>query len=178
MKNRGRRVRLGVRDNMKVAYIQKSPGHLPVTSFSDAAQLPMHATALGKVLLAFAPPNIVRPAVGSRLPAYTPWTQHRPDRLHRTLHQVRRRGYATDMGELYGNSRAVAVPVLDVDHSVIAAIETSVDNLAPDTLADVVPALTLAARCLGRVIAPPDEWAAKTQARRAVDHVGHRAGDV
>jgi len=75
-----RRVRLGVRDNMKVAYIQKSPGHLPVTSFSDAAQLPMHATALGKVLLAFVPPNIVRPAVGPRLPAYTPWTQHRPDR--------------------------------------------------------------------------------------------------
>lgn len=52
-----RRVRLGVRHNMKVAYIQKSPGHLPATSFSDAAQLPVHATALGKVLLAFAPPT-------------------------------------------------------------------------------------------------------------------------
>jgi len=160
-----RRVRLGVRDNMKVTYIQKSPGYLPVTSFSDAAQLPMHATALGKVLLAFAPPNIVRLAVGARLPAYTPWTQHRPDRLHRTLRQVRRLGYATDMGELHGNSRAVAVPVLDVDYSVIAAIETSVDHVAPDTLADVVPVLTLAARCLGREITSPDEWAAKTPER-------------
>jgi DNA-binding IclR family transcriptional regulator len=173
-----RRVRLGVRDNMKVAYIQKSPGHLPVTSFSDAAQLPVHATALGKVLLAFAPPNIVRLAVGSRLPAYTPWTQHRPDRLHRTLHEVRRLGYATDVGELHGDSRAVAVPVLDVDHSVIAAIESSVDNVAPDTLADVVPTLMLAARCLGREITPPDEWQREPGARRAVDRVGHRVGYV
>jgi DNA-binding IclR family transcriptional regulator len=43
--------------------------------------------------------------------------------------EVRRLGYATDVGELHGNSRAVAVPVLDFDHIVIAAIETSVDNL-------------------------------------------------
>jgi DNA-binding IclR family transcriptional regulator len=80
-----RRVRLGVRDNLKVTYIEKSPGHLPVTSFSDAARLPAHATAVGKVLLAFASPNIVRLAVGSRLPAYTPWTEHRPNGLQRTL---------------------------------------------------------------------------------------------
>jgi DNA-binding IclR family transcriptional regulator len=169
-----RRVRLGVRDNMKVAFIQKSPGHLPVTSFSDTTQLPAHATALGKVLLAFAPPNIVRAAVGSRLPAYTPWTHHRPDRLQRTLHEVRRLGYATDVGELHGNSRAVAVPVLDVDHSVIAAIESSVDNVAPDTLANVVPALMLAARCLAREITSPDEWQREPGARHAADRVGHQ----
>jgi DNA-binding IclR family transcriptional regulator len=182
-----RRVRLGVRDKVKVAYIEKSPGHLPVTSFSDAARLPAHATAVGKVLLAFAPPNIVRLAVGSGLPAYTRWTQRRPDRLQRTLLEVRRLGYATDVGELHENSRAVAVPVLDCDHSVIAAIETSVDNVAPDTLANVVPALTIAARCLGREITPPDEWAAITAERAArltvsaaeLDTVGgghHRAG--
>ena len=57
-----------------------------------------------------------------------------------------------DVGELHGNSRAVAVPVLNFDHIVIAAIETSVDNLAADTLATVVPALRFAARCLGREI--------------------------
>ena len=56
----------------------------------------------------------------------------------------------------------MAVPVLNFDHIVIAAIETSVDNLAADTLATVVPALTFAARCLGREITPPDEWAVKT----------------
>jgi IclR family transcriptional regulator, acetate operon repressor len=160
-----RRVRLGVRDNLKVAYIEKSPGHLPVTSFSDGARLPAHATAIGKVLLAFAPPNIVPLAVGSGLRAYTRWTQHNPDGLRRTLHEVRRLGYAVDVGELNENSRAVAVPVMDFDHSVIGALETSVDNVAPDTLANVVPALTLAARCLGREITPPDEWAARTVER-------------
>jgi IclR family transcriptional regulator, acetate operon repressor len=181
-----RRVGLGVRDNLKVAYIEKSPGHLPVTSFSDAARLPAHATAVGKVLLAFASPNIVRLAVGSRLPAYTAWTEHCPNGLQRTLREERRLGYATDVGELHGNSRAVAVPVLDFDHIVIAAIETSVDNLAADTLAPVVPALTFPARCLGREITPLDEWAVKTAecaARRTVsatklDSVGirhHRA---
>ena len=52
-----RPARLGVRDNLTVAYIEKAPNHRPVTSFADAARLPVHATAIGKALLAFAPPT-------------------------------------------------------------------------------------------------------------------------
>ena len=42
-----------------VAYVEKRPGAGPPTSWSDAATLPAHATALGKVLLAFGPREAV-----------------------------------------------------------------------------------------------------------------------
>ena len=53
------RARLGVLRDLEVAYIQKEPGPAPSTAFSAAATLPLHATALGRVLLAFAPSRTV-----------------------------------------------------------------------------------------------------------------------
>ena len=50
------RARLGVLRDLEVAYIQKQPGPRPATAFTAAATLPPHATALGRVLLAFSPP--------------------------------------------------------------------------------------------------------------------------
>lgn len=147
-----RRARLGVRDNLKVTYIEKSPGHLPVTSFADAARLPAHATAIGKALLAFAPPDITRMAISSSLPAFTAQTAHRPDQLHHALDEVRRTGYAVDRGELRSQTHAVAVPVLDADSIAIAAIEIEVDDVAPNKLADLVPILALAAHRFRREV--------------------------
>lgn len=40
-----RPMRLGVLDELEVAYIEKAPGYTLVTSFSPAARLPAHATA-------------------------------------------------------------------------------------------------------------------------------------
>jgi DNA-binding IclR family transcriptional regulator len=48
------RARLGVLAGLDVAYIEKQPGHRPVSSFSAAATLPAHPTALGRALLAVA----------------------------------------------------------------------------------------------------------------------------
>ena len=50
----GRPVRLGVLRELRVTYVEKT-GRAPATSFAAGAQLPLHASALGKVLLAFAP---------------------------------------------------------------------------------------------------------------------------
>src|SRR6476661_10519657 len=47
------RARLGVLHELQVAYIEKEPGHRPVTCFTRAATLPAHPTALGRALLAF-----------------------------------------------------------------------------------------------------------------------------
>jgi IclR family transcriptional regulator, acetate operon repressor len=169
-----RRARLGVRDNLEVAYIEKSPGHLPVTSFADAARLPAHATAIGKALLAFAPPEITRMAISSSLPAFTARTAHRPDQLYHALDEVRRTGYAVDRGELRSQTHAVAVPVLDTDSIAIAAIEIEVDDLAPDKLADLVPILALAAHRFRREVGMDFGFARPAARGEQVDHHVHR----
>ena len=70
---------LGVLDDLEVAYIERQPGFRPVSTFSAAARLPVHATALGKALLAFAPAQVVRMVLGPSLSAFTPATLTNPE---------------------------------------------------------------------------------------------------
>jgi IclR family acetate operon transcriptional repressor len=102
-----RPVRLGVLDELEVAYIEKAPGYTPVTSFSPAARLPAHATALGKALLAFASPDIVRLITAAPLPAYTARTLVRADQLLHAMQCTRRTGPAISRGELTVDTYAI-----------------------------------------------------------------------
>jgi hypothetical protein len=52
----GAPVRVGFLDGMGVAYVEKSSAHVPVSDLSPA-RLPVHATAVGKALLAFTSPR-------------------------------------------------------------------------------------------------------------------------
>src|SRR6476469_3371572 len=52
----GCRARLGVLQELDVAYMEKRPGRCPVTDFTAAATLPAHPTALGRALLMFGRP--------------------------------------------------------------------------------------------------------------------------
>ena len=45
--------RLGVVEGVEVAYVEKKAGVEPGTLFPNPARLPLHATAMGKALLAF-----------------------------------------------------------------------------------------------------------------------------
>jgi DNA-binding IclR family transcriptional regulator len=68
----GSRVRLGVlRDSTVVSYIEKHPGPVPATSFTPAATVPAHPTALGRALVAFAPARTVEMTILLGLRPYT-----------------------------------------------------------------------------------------------------------
>jgi DNA-binding IclR family transcriptional regulator len=169
--------RLGVLDDLEVAYIERLPGPRPVSSFSAAARLPLHATALGKALLAFSPPHVVRMVLAPSLPAFTAATPTTPEQLHRALQGVRLRGVATSRGELHPGGCAVAVPVLDASGTALAAIEVEVPDLDPATLARVGPPLTLAARGLAReVLAEPRRAAPPVRRPVASGHGAQAAG--
>ena len=79
------RVRLGVLQDLEVAYIEKQPGPRPTTSFTPAATLPAHPTALGRALLAFSSTRTVELTIMRGLRAYTPRTVTSPDRFRRAL---------------------------------------------------------------------------------------------
>jgi DNA-binding IclR family transcriptional regulator len=147
--------RLGVVDGLDVAYVEKRIGPEPGTLFPNPARLPLHATAMGKALLAFGPRSLVRVVTGSGLTHYTPRTITSATELERALQRIRTHGYAVTDGELQPTVRAVAVPVFDLRGRVVAAIEA--EAVGPGPAVDLlVPALLTAARCLRREIAPAE----------------------
>jgi DNA-binding IclR family transcriptional regulator len=81
---------------------------------------PAHATATGKVLIAFSEADLPEPPHG--LAALTDHTIVSWEKWTRTLAEVRKKGYATNMEELVYGYASVAAPVRDGDGRVIAAL--------------------------------------------------------
>jgi DNA-binding IclR family transcriptional regulator len=91
---------------------------------------PLHATALGKVLLAY-DPRAVRALGTGRLEAFTYRTVTDRSRLLRDLADVRDLGWAASVGEHHPDRAGIAAPVRDRSGHVIAVvgIKGTVDSL-------------------------------------------------
>ena len=144
-------VHLAVRDGAEVLYLDRLAGNasVPVVS-SIGSRLPMHATGVGKVLLAHAPAD-VQLAVLSDLRRITPYTITQPGTLRRQLARVLRDGYATTVEEMSLGACSVAVPIL-AETGVVAALGIVVPGLCNDR-AKHVAALQVAAQGIGRALA-------------------------
>jgi DNA-binding IclR family transcriptional regulator len=143
-------VHLAVRDGTEVLYLDRLRGTTSVPIVSTiGSRLPMHATGVGKVLLAHAPPE-VQQRVLVDLKRITPYTITQPGRLRRQLAQVLRDDYATTVEEMSLGACSVAVPVRRGDE-VVAALGIVVPSLKRDRLR-LVSALQVAARGIGRAL--------------------------
>jgi DNA-binding IclR family transcriptional regulator len=142
-------VRVGVLDGLRVSYVEKTDGNRPLSVFSDAATLPAHATALGRALLAFGPPQAVDQVIRHGLSRYTSSTVTTATRLRHELNVTRMRGMAVVSGELRPEHCAVAVPVFGPDGEAAVALEVRLRDVRAE-LPCVLPALTVAARALSR----------------------------
>ena len=86
-------------------------------------RLPAHATALGKVLLAYLPEHREHAIVADmRLKALTPFTITDKRRLLRELQRVRSSAIATEDREHLPHRSCIAVPVRGAEQRVIAAV--------------------------------------------------------
>jgi DNA-binding IclR family transcriptional regulator len=151
-------VHLAVRDGTQVLYLERLSGRASVPVVSRVgSRLPLHATGVGKVLLAHAPVE-VQEQVLSALPRLTPYTVIQPGRLRAQLARVRREGYATTVEEMTLGACSIAVPVLGpgiaraADSQVVAAIGIVVPSLRRDR-PRLLAALQVAAQGIGRTIA-------------------------
>src|SRR4051794_7833130 len=152
-------VHLGVRDGTRVLYLDRLSGSASVPVVSQVGgRLPLHATGVGKVLFAYAPPD-VQEAVLADLPRITPYTIARPGVLAEQLRRVRRDGFAQTVEEMSLGACSVAVPVLTPSGGVVAALGLVVPGLGRDR-GRLVSALQVAARGIGRSVAAADfRWA-------------------
>jgi DNA-binding IclR family transcriptional regulator len=105
-------VHLAVRDGDEAIYVEKLTGHRAVPILSRVGgRLPLHATGVGKALLAAAPPAFRAEYLRRPLVRVTPYTLVDPARLAREIDVVRRRGWARTSEEMSLGSCSVAVTV-------------------------------------------------------------------
>lgn len=141
-------VHLAVRDGAEVLYLDRLAGTASVPIVSTVgSHLPMHGTAVGKVLLAHAPDDVVAEVMGS-LTRITPYTLVQPGLLRQQLARVRRNGYATTSEEMSLGASSVAVPVWR-GASVVASLGVVVPDLKRDR-PRLVGVLQAAAQGIGR----------------------------
>lgn len=120
----GESVNLGALRGKSVVYIQQVESPQPLRFSRDiGTHIPLHCTALGKLLLGFLPEARQRELVaGIDLVRYTPVTITDPDALLQHLRSVREQGYAITNEEYLSDLRGIAFPVRDYSGEVIAGL--------------------------------------------------------
>jgi DNA-binding IclR family transcriptional regulator len=115
---------LGILDENSVLYLDRgeAPGGLRMSA--DAGRRgPLHATASGKVLLAYSlDGDLTDPAITEHLGKFTNTTVTSLTALRRQLTQVRTRGYATCWQEREVGLCSVAVPLRDYTGKVVGCL--------------------------------------------------------
>ncbi len=148
-------VHLAVRDGLSALYVERISGRESVPVVSQVgSRLPLHATGVGKVLLAAAPDDVVERMLGA-LSRETRHTIAEAPRLRREIAEVRRKGFARTAEEMTLGAASVAVPVT-VEHAGTPVVAAALGIVVPSSRRDparLVPVLEVAARGIGRELA-------------------------
>jgi len=125
-------VQLAVREGTDGVYIERIAGRdaVPVQT-RIGAHWPLHATGVGLVLLAFAPPAVQETVLAAPLRRFTPYTITDPAVLRRVLAEVRRAGVSFSDRQIDEDAYSVGAPVYDRDGSCLAALSVVVGSGDP-----------------------------------------------
>jgi DNA-binding IclR family transcriptional regulator len=141
-------VQLAIRSGRQALYIDRitGPRSTPIAA-RRAGRLPLHATGVGKVLLAHAPPEFVDELIEAGLRRYTVHTIVGAGSLRRSLAEIRRTGLGFAREELTLGSVSVAAPVFDACGTAVAAISLVLPSTRANLscLAPAVRAVSLSA---------------------------------
>jgi len=118
---------LGIFHRGEVMYVARIDGPKSARMYTPIGRrAPVHATALGKAILAFLPAEEADAIIRSReLAACTPHTITDPSALAEELRRTRDRGYAVDQEEFILGIRCVAVPVRGHSGTIAGAMSVS-----------------------------------------------------
>jgi DNA-binding IclR family transcriptional regulator len=127
----GYRAHLAVLRGLEVLYLEAAHGvHAQAQGMRTRVghRGPLHATAIGKVILAYGPESLLQETVAAGLPSYTPRTVRTHEDLRTELDAIRREGVAFIVGQYVDGITALAVPLLDGAGGVHAAISIVGDS--------------------------------------------------
>lgn len=123
----GQTVHLGILDGREGVYIDKVEGEQSIIRYSRIGRrLPLHSTAIGKVLLAYQNPKDIDRLLQD-YPYYFQTTSTITNEavLRKEIGKIQQQGYAVDNQENEQGVRCTAVPILNGKGKVLAAISIS-----------------------------------------------------
>ena len=120
-------VNLAVEDSGQIIYLAQIECRQMMRALaSPGARVPMHSSAVGKVLLAFTPANALTPIVDRmKLERFTANTITARERFDKTLRDIRKQGFGFDDEEHAIGLRCVAAPIFNEAREAIAGISLS-----------------------------------------------------
>jgi len=120
----GESCNLTVLENDRVLYLDRVETDRPLRlHLTPGTRVPLHCTASGKLFLSEMKPEVLRQWVAEQaLKRYTPQTITDAEMLVSEIETVRRTRVGLHDSELFEDSVAVAVPVLDADGRICAAL--------------------------------------------------------
>ncbi|WP_298435245.1 HTH-type transcriptional regulator BhcR [uncultured Jannaschia sp.] len=153
MEATGETANLGIRSNDSVLFVSQIETHAPIRAFfPPGTRADLHASGIGKVLLA-AMPEARRDAVlPDPLPRYTAQTISDAEALGAELARIAGQGHAVDDEERNEGMRCIAAPVRNLHGDVIAGISVSgpTSRVATDRIAEFAALVTAAAETLSQ----------------------------
>ncbi len=117
-------VNLAVLRNHEIVYVQVIESGRPFRMVTElGSRAPIHATALGKAIVAFLPENDLQLALKSvKFQVWTPRTISTIQHFRRELQKVHKRGYGVDNEEHERGAFCIASPVVNNKGHAIAAV--------------------------------------------------------
>jgi DNA-binding IclR family transcriptional regulator len=153
---------LAMLDGTDTVYLQAIEAVHPVRVASVLGRrVSLHCTAVGKAILAYQPDAVIR-ATTRQLHSFTPRTITTSERLRAELAEIRRRGYAMNLGEWHAGIHGIGAPITSPDGTVGAAVSVigPAERMQARKLRELAPKVVEAAEAialsLAYVIARPE----------------------
>ncbi len=123
----GETANLAIADGGQVVFISQVETHEPIRAFfRPGTRGPIHASGIGKALLAYHEPEAVARIVREQgLAAFTERTITDPGRLVEELAAIRARGWAVDDEERTEGMRCIAAPIFNEFREATAGVSVS-----------------------------------------------------
>lgn len=161
MASTGETANLGIERNGEVLFVSQVETHSNIRAFFPPGSVSeMHASGIGKALLAFMPTDRRNQVLqGRTLTAYTTHSLTEKSILEQDLETSRARGFAVDRDEKSLGMRCIAAPVYDANGEAVAGISVSgpTSRISDDDIARLGDQVAKAARdlsaAMGAVVA-------------------------
>lgn len=155
MQTTGETANLGVESDGAVLFVSQVETHAAIRAFfPPGTKSPLHASGIGKALLADADARRLQRVIAAGLNGYTPHTVTEPDKFMSELATIRSQGYSVDNEERNEGMRCVAAPIRNVFGETIAGISISgpISRVTPARVADFAREVVTAANAISSAL--------------------------
>lgn len=123
----GETANLGVAKEGTILFLSQVETHANIRAFFPPGTLsPMHASGIGKALLAFMEEERLERLLGAAaLEQFTDYTITDVETLRTSLSEIRQKGFSVDDEEKSPGMRCIAAPVFDLNGEAVAGISVS-----------------------------------------------------